>query len=124
MEEVFEACAIGDKLAFKRLYEKNTSLLAQRLGRSRNTPSHLICRFKQKELASLILGLQPDMPKAKNDKEETPLHEASRVGELENCEGVVGCMSICGLHAQPGQGELSLHCMLLWAHGSGFGALQ
>ncbi|KAJ8616994.1 hypothetical protein MRB53_013180 [Persea americana] len=81
--EVFEACASGDKLALQRIFEKNTSLFARRIGRSGDTSLHLVCRLKQKELASVVLGLQPDLAKVTNNKEETPLHEASRVGELE-----------------------------------------
>ncbi|XXG53238.1 hypothetical protein AAC387_Pa03g1360 [Persea americana] len=34
-------------------------------------------------MTSFILGLQPTFAKVKNETEETPLHEASRVGELD-----------------------------------------
>ncbi|XXG58072.1 hypothetical protein AAC387_Pa04g0475 [Persea americana] len=84
MEEVlFEVCAMGDTLKFQRLVQEDESVLTQTIGRACHTPLHLACKFKHNELASFILRLQPALAEAKDDTEETPLHEASRVGKLD-----------------------------------------
>ncbi|XXG53237.1 hypothetical protein AAC387_Pa03g1360 [Persea americana] len=67
-----------DTLKFQRLVQEDESVLTHTIGRARHTPLQLACKFKHNELASF-----PTFAKVKNETEETPLHEASRVGELD-----------------------------------------
>ncbi|RWR77678.1 ankyrin repeat-containing protein BDA1-like protein [Cinnamomum micranthum f. kanehirae] len=80
---LFQVCEKGDTLTFQKLYDTDNSVLQQRAPGSLDTPLHLASRSKHKELASMILRLQPNMAMATNNKGETPLHEACRVGEMK-----------------------------------------
>ncbi|XXG56405.1 hypothetical protein AAC387_Pa03g3816 [Persea americana] len=82
---LLEACATGDTFTFSNLHEEDRSVLDQRNG-SQDTPLHLASRFNHKELASMIINLQPDMVVTRNDEEETPLHEACRAGGFDIIE--------------------------------------
>ncbi|KAJ8635735.1 hypothetical protein MRB53_010002 [Persea americana] len=112
MEEVvFEACAMGDTLKFQRLVQEDKSVITQSIGRSRDTTLHLACKFKHNDLASFILGLEPALAKAKNDKEETPLHEASRVGELEIVKQLLdACLCVAYMLNRDKESALFIAC--------------
>ncbi|XXG56397.1 hypothetical protein AAC387_Pa03g3811 [Persea americana] len=82
---LLEACATGDTITFSNLHTEDGSVLDQRTG-SQDTPLHLASRFNHKELASMIINLQPDMAVTRNEEEETPLHEACRAGGFDIIE--------------------------------------
>ncbi|XXG53243.1 hypothetical protein AAC387_Pa03g1364 [Persea americana] len=102
---------MGDTLKFQRLVQEDKSVITQSIGRSRDTTLHLACKFKHNDLASFILGLEPTLAKAKNDKEETPLHEASRVGELEIVKQLLdACLCVAYMLNRDKESALFIAC--------------
>ncbi|XXG56409.1 hypothetical protein AAC387_Pa03g3820 [Persea americana] len=87
--DLYEACAMGDTVTFSKLHQTDGSVLDQRTAGSQDTPLHIASLFNHKELASVIINLQPNLLMTSNREEETPLHVACRVGGFDIIELVL-----------------------------------
>ena len=77
---ILEAIERKDKVTFASLVRENEGILEQREADTQNTPLHLVSKFGYLEMASEIVSLYPEMVVAENKNQETPVHEACRVG--------------------------------------------
>lgn len=80
---LYDASISGNITILHRLVQEDEEILDQVAPNSSNTALHLAARFGHRGFAEELIKLRPAMASAENRNLETPVHEASREGNLE-----------------------------------------
>lgn len=81
--KVFEAIRKNDTSKFSSLVKENKEIANQREADSKNTILHFAVKFSNIGVVSNIVKMWPDLVAAENKDLETPIHEASRLGNAK-----------------------------------------
>lgn len=89
--EPYRAALKGDWQGMKRFYERNKEAAAFPLTVTNDTLLHVAIYSRSKNPLQELLQIVPDAFSKPNDMQNTPLHEAAAIGNIEAAEILVCC---------------------------------
>ncbi|GMN36415.1 hypothetical protein TIFTF001_006014 [Ficus carica] len=106
--EPYRAALNGDWEAMKSFYENNPEAAVLPLTVTNDTPLHIAVYSGTKSPLEELLRIVPDGFSKPNDLENTPLHEAGVIGNVEAARVLVRCSASVGLGVRNALGETPL----------------